>query len=415
MGGIRLDVLFLVYWMNDGVKVLMFGWELPPHNSGGLGVACHGLAKGLSDHGVNISFALPRQMSVNINFMNILSHDLQGVEVTAINSLLQSYMNQVEFNRQSRNIREERLRLYGRNLYEEALRFGEMAASWSRSQPHHVIHTHDWMTYPAGMRAKRISGQPFVAHIHATEYDRTGGQVNTQIAELEYQGLHAADRVIAVSNYTKEVVNRYYGVPKEKVTVVHNGVDLNDFSPVVMKNLFPNDKIVLFVGRLTMQKGAEYLLRAAQKVLAVRPDTIFLMVGSGDLEHKLIMDAAYMGIGNKVVFPGFMKGDKLRACYQMADAFVMPSVSEPYGIVALEALAAGTPTIISNQSGVGENLTNVHKVDFWDTQKMAEKILTVLDYPGLAREMAAQAKMEAAEMTWQAAAGKVVQVYQELM
>lgn len=401
--------------VSAGIQVLMFGWELPPYNTGGLGVACYGLAKGLSQQGVGISFAMPRQLSINIDFMQLLSHQLQGVQITAINSLLHSYINESEYFSLVSNMRDEKLRLYGRSLYEEAIRFGDMAAAWSSHQPHQIIHSHDWMTYPAGMRAKKVSGKPWVAHIHATEYDRTGGNVNTQIAELEYQGLNQADRVIAVSNYTKEMVNRYYGVPNEKITVVHNGVDMSDFSPMAVRDLFPNDKIVLFVGRLTMQKGVEYLLRAAQKVLAVEPKTIFIVAGSGDLEYKLIMDAACMGIGQRVIFPGFLSGDKLRSCYQMADVFVMPSISEPYGIVALEAIANGTPAIISKQSGVGESLKNVMKVDFWDTNKMSELILTVLNYPKLAEEMAFQARREAERMTWDQAAIKVRNVYASLL
>jgi glycosyltransferase involved in cell wall biosynthesis len=399
----------------NNIKVLMFGWELPPYNSGGLGVACYGLAKGLAQKGVSINFALPRRLQVNMPFMKVLDHKLHGVDVTAINSLLEAYMTESNYFHYSSAIRSEMMRLYGNSLYDEAMRFGQMAAHWSRSVPHNVIHGHDWMTYPAGMQAKKISHQPFVAHVHATEYDRTGGNVNAMIAEIEYQGLNAADRVIAVSNYTKEVVHRYYGVPDERIVVVHNGIDMDDFEPVEFRRLFPNDNIVLFVGRLTFQKGVDYFLKAAARVLAVRPDTVFLIVGDGDMHHHLLMEAAHMGIGNKVVFPGFLNGEKLRACYQMADAFVMPSVSEPYGIVALEALATGVPAIISKQSGVAETLDHVFKVDFWDVNLLAEKILTVLEYPYLAAEMAKQAKSEAAVMTWNKAAGKTLSVYQDVI
>jgi glycosyltransferase involved in cell wall biosynthesis len=396
------------------IKVLMFGWELPPFNSGGLGVACYGLARGLSQQGVKIAFALPRRLGVDVPFMKILDHNLQGVEVTAINSLLEAYLTSSQYFHYASKLRAELMRLYGNSLYDEAMRFGRMAAYWSRSQPHDVIHGHDWMTYPAGMQAKRVSGKPFVAHVHATEYDRTGGNVNSMIAEVEYQGLNAADKVITVSHYTKGVVNRYYGIPEDKIVVVHNGIDFGEFEPVNFRQLFPNDNIVLFVGRLTFQKGVDYFLKAAQKVLAVKPNTVFLIVGDGDMHRHLLMEAAYMGVGHRVVFPGFLSGEKLRACYQMADVFVMPSVSEPYGIVALEALATGTPAIISKQSGVAETLSHVHKVDFWDVDKMSEMILTVLDYPNLASEMAKQARVEAEAMTWHKAAGKTLSVYQEL-
>lgn len=397
-------------------KVLMFGWELPPNNSGGLGVACYGLAKGLSNVGVNISFALPRHLSTNIGFMNLLSHKLQGVSVTAINSLLGSYMNETSYYEYLSTEREENLKVYGKTLFDEAMRYGDMAASWARVQPHEIIHAHDWMTYPAGLRARKVSGKPFVAHIHATEYDRTGGRVNTKIAQIEYEGLNKSDKVIAVSNYTKKIVQRYYGVPSRKIEVVHNGVELSEFEPISnLRRMFPKDNVVLFVGRLTYQKGVEYLLQAAKKVLSKKPNTIFLVVGQGDLYEHLIIDAAKSGVAHRVVFTGFLTGDKLKACYQMADVFVMPSISEPYGIVALEALAAGTPAIISKQSGVAETLKNVHKVDFWKTEKMADLILNTLKYPVRAKEMTKRAKEEASLMTWRNAAQKTLAVYSKLV
>lgn len=393
----------------------MFGWELPPYNSGGLGVACYGLTKGLSRQGVPVAFALPRRMHVHVPFMKLLSHDLQGVSMFAINSILESYMNESHYQQNLSKLDRISLGLYGRSMYDEALRYGEMAAAWSKAQHHDLIHAHDWMTYPAAMKANQVSGQPWVAHIHATEYDRTGGNVNQQIAEIEYQGLNRADRVIAVSSYTKGIVNRYYGVPLERIDVVHNGIDLVDFEPLDLKRTFPNDKIVLFVGRLTYQKGVDYFLEAAKQTLETHPRTIFLIVGHGDMYQSLIMKAASLGIAHRVVFAGFQSGDKLRACYQMSDVFVMPSVSEPYGIVALEALATGTPAIISNQSGVSESLQNVMKVDFWDTKRMSQMISTLLEFPGLAQEMATQAKLEAKKLTWDVAAQKTLHVYQQLV
>jgi len=305
--------------------------------------------------------------------------------------------------------------MYGGSLYDEAIRYGEMASYWSKSQPHQVIHAHDWMTYPAALQARGVSGKPVVAHIHATEYDRTGGRVNSLIAEMEYEGLNKADRVIAVSEYTKRTVERYYGVPSERIVVVHNGVDLQEFEPLKIKKLFPKDKVVLFVGRLTYQKGVSYFLQAAKKVLVTEPNSIFLVVGHGDMYESLMMEAASLGIGNRVVFGGFLGGDKLRSCYQMADVFVMPSVSEPYGIVALEALAAGTPAVISNQSGVSEALKNVCKVDFWNTTEMAELISGLLADPKLAQKMANKAKAEVAKQTWESAAQKTMQVYRDLV
>ena len=401
--------------MLDKPSVLMFGWELPPHNSGGLGVACHGMAKGLSLQGVPISFALPRRLSTHVPFMEILSHDLQGVQITAINSLLQAYTTEKEYSEFRTSITHSSAEIYGDTLYNETLRFGNMAAVWAKKQPHDLIHTHDWLTYTAGMKAQSVSGKPVVAHIHATEYDRTGGSVNTQIADIEYRGLNHADRVVAVSHYTKHMVNKYYSVPLEKIDVVHNGVDLVEFSPQNIRRLFPNDKIVLFVGRLTFQKGVEYFLEAAKEVLKTDPNTIFLVVGHGDLYQDLIMKAARLNIANRVVFAGFLKGEKLKACYEMADTFVMPSVSEPYGIVALEALATGTPTIITKQSGVSESVKHAFKVDFWDTRKMAQMIHTFLSYPKLANKMASKALGEVKELTWDKTAKDLLQVYAQVL
>lgn len=400
---------------NNHPNVLMLGWELPPHNSGGLGVACYGLTKGLSQHGVPIAFALPRRLSVHVPHMKLLSHDIAGVEITALNSLLKAYASPEQYTTILEQISFEKRMQYAGNLYEEAWRFADMASAWATHQPHNIIHAHDWMTYPAAIRANNKSGQPWVAHIHATEYDRTGGSVNPQIAEIEYQGLQSADSVIAVSNYTKNIVNRYYGVPLDKIHVVHNGVDLVDFEPTNIKRMFPNDQIVLYVGRLTFQKGVDYFLKAAQEVLQVNPNTIFLVVGSGDMYQQLVMQAASLDIAHRVVFAGFLTGEKLRACYQMSDVFVMPSVSEPYGIVALEALASGTPAIISKQSGVSETLSHVLKVDFWDTHKMAEMISAVLRYPTMAQVLADQAKIEVQYQTWKRAAQKIIKVYQHTL
>jgi glycogen synthase len=254
-----------------------------------------------------------------------------------------------------------------------------------------------------------------VAHVHATEFDRTGGSVDPRIADLEYRGLTAADKVIAVSQYTKDVIAKHYSIAPQKIAVVHNGIDPVEFTPVDVRQVFPHDKIVLYVGRLTFQKGVDHFLKAAREVLIHRPDTVFLIVGDGDMYHQLIMEAAGHGIAHRVIFTGFMSGDKLRAMYHMADAFVMPSISEPYGLVALEAIASGVPTIISKQSGVSETIRHVHKVDFWDINKMAGAICRVLDYPAQSQEMVRLAKKELQRNTWDRAAQKTLSVYQSLI
>jgi len=397
------------------LDVLMFGWELPPYNTGGLGVACYGLARGLSQQGVNIAFALPRRLQQHVPFMNILSHRLQGVSVTAINSLLAEYATAQSYSFIEPQRYREHVATYGLSLYDEAQRFSQMATVWSQTQSHQLIHSHDWMTYPAGMSAAKVSGNPLVVHVHATEFDRTGGYVDSRIAEIEYQGMQKADKIIAVSNYTKNVIIDHYAVSPEKITVVHNGVDPVDFTPQDIRRVFPHDNIVLFVGRLTFQKGVDYFLRMSKKVLSDLPNTVFLVVGDGDMYQQLIMQAASMGIANRVIFTGFLKGAKLKSVYQMADVFVMPSVSEPYGIVALEAIASGTPTVISKQSGVSENLKSVYKVDFWDVDQMASTVSHILTYPSLANEQALKAKREVKALTWEKAAQKTVAVYSSLL
>lgn len=400
---------------HNPLQVLMYGWELPPENTGGLGVACYGIAKGLSQRGVDLSFALPRRLNSGAEFMRIVKPYIPGVRFTAINAHLMPYSTPsiFEFTRTRMPLKQQNL--YGQSLYEEAQRFGQVAGQWSSYESHSIIHAHDWMTYPAAISSAKKSGRPWVAHIHATEHDRTGGQVNGQIAQIEYEGLNSADRVIAVSEYTKNTVARNYHVPESKIEVVHNGVDFIEFTPSDFRRIFPHDQIVLFVGRLTYQKGVNYLLKAAKRVLQRQPNTVFIVAGTGDMEQHLMLDAAHLGIGQRVVFAGFQNGAKLRSLYQMADAFVMPSVSEPYGLVALEAIASGTPTVISKQSGVSETLSHVHKVDFWDVHKMADAIVHVLRYPGLAKEMTGLAQQEAQVLSWDSAAGKIVDVYNRVI
>jgi glycogen synthase len=401
--------------MQKSAQVLMFGWELPPYNTGGLGVACYGMAKGLSQLGVNISFALPRRLPTHVPFMGLLDHPLQGVQVTAINSLLQAYATPTQYRTNYNSSYYDHAPHYASNLYDEAWRFAKMAKTWAKTQPYNVIHAHDGRTYPTGVAAKKEKGAPLIAHVHATEFDRTGGHCDTRISEVEYQGLQAADKVIAVSHYTKDIVSKRYSVPSNKITVVHNGVDPVDFTARDVRRIFPHDKIVLFVGRLTYQKGVDYFLRAAQQVLAVHPDTIFIVVGDGDQFQKHILDAAYLNISHRVIFTGFLQGTPLRDLYAMADAFVMPSVSEPYGIVALEAIASGVPCIISKQSGVAETVKNVLTVDFWDVNRTAHLINTILSYPAIGNELKTAAAKELKNVSWHTAAEKINHLYQEVL
>jgi len=400
---------------NQHLKVLMFGGELPPHNTGGLGVACYGLAKGLTSQGVNIAFGLPRPLPDNIPFLEMLPNTINGFSITALNAYLSPYQTARRYQQTHHSVAHCQHSDYQGDIYQEAQHFADLGGEWAKTQPHQLVHVHDWMTYPAGMIATKKTGLPLVAHVHATEFDRTGGNVDRRIAEIEYEGLNKATHIIAVSNYTKNVIHNRYNVSNDKISVVHNGIDPIEFAPSDFRRIFPHDKVVLFVGRLTFQKGIDYLLSAAQTVLREQPNTVFVIAGTGDMEQQLIMQAAYLGIGHRVIFGGFLTGKSLDAVYNMADVFVMPSVSEPYGIVALEAVSRGIPTILSKQSGASEALTNAITVDYWDVQRLAAEITNVLRYPNSAKEWTKAAMLEARQQTWDKAAAKTLKIYQSLL
>lgn len=397
----------------------MFGWELPPNNSGGLGVACYGMAKALAKKGVNISFVLPRKLDDSINFMNVLGNKIRNrnLSITAINSLLKSYSTTENYSKLLSNLTDEEIdaMVFASNLVEESKRFGQIAKRWAKTVNHDVIHMHDWMTYPAGMNAAKVSGKPLIAHIHATEFDRcASNHVNGEVAEIEYQGLQKADKVIAVSDFTKRMVVDKYLVNPKNVEVVHNGVELDEFPVSTLPELLPGYQVVLFIGRLTVQKGPDYFLKAAKLVLQKMPKTIFIMAGDGDMHNQLVMEAAALGIADKVLFPGFVRGEERAHLFQQTDVFVMPSVSEPFGIVPLEAMANKKPVIISKQSGVSEVINHGFKVDFWNVEKMADLIIASLRYPELNQEMSKNGYREAQGQTWDNAAEQIKTIYKHL-
>jgi glycosyltransferase involved in cell wall biosynthesis len=274
-----------------------------------------------------------------------------------------------------------------------------------------VIHAHDWMTYRAGVAVSAISGKPLVVHVHSTEFDRSGEHVNQTIYDIERMGMHFASRVIAVSHLTKNIVVARYAVPAEKVEVVYNAIDFNGKGPPMPPPIRREEKLVLFLGRITMQKGPEYFLAAAKKVLEVMDNVRFIMAGSGDMARRAIELAAEMGIGQKVLFTGFLRGKDVERVFRMADLYVMPSVSEPFGIAPLEALSNNVPVIISKQSGVSEVLTHALKVDFWDIDDMANKVVAVLRHPPLSQTLREHGSFELRKLTWDGAAAKCVQAY----
>jgi glycosyltransferase involved in cell wall biosynthesis len=300
---------------------------------------------------------------------------------------------------------------YSGDLVGDAERYARLVVALARHEQFDVVHAHDWLTYPAGIAMSRVTGRPLVVHVHSTEFDRSGDHIHQALYEIERRGMHAADRVLAVSSYTKSICVSRYGVPAGKVDVVYNGIDRDTDQPAAPVDLASQDKIVLFLGRITMQKGPEYFIAAAKRVLEKVENVKFVLAGSGDMTHRMIELAAQMGIGHKVLFTGFLRGRDVERVFRMADCYVMPSVSEPFGIAALEAIHHDVPVILSKQSGASEVLSHVLKVDFWDVDEMANKIVAVLRHPPLTETLRHHGPVELGWLTWDGAAGKCVQAY----
>ena len=404
------------------MKVLMFGWEFPPYSSGGLGTACYGLTKSLSKRGIDITFVLPRAgVDHDPGFLKLISAGTWSkVKFRHINTVLRPYLSSTTYGERVRQVFSDGRSgkgnaIYGPNLFDEVHRYTLQAEALSLLEDFDLIHAHDWMTFQAGARAKAATGRPLVVHVHATEFDRTGGNPDQRVYDIERAGMHAADRVIAVSNFTRQKIIDHYGVDPAKVRVVHNEVDFPKQSYAPVSQAFPDEKVVLFLGRLTLQKGPDYFLYAAKRVLDKVQNVKFVVAGSGDMEAFMIEKAAHMGIADKFLFTGFLNGPDIDRAYRMADLYVMPSVSEPFGITPLEALRNNTPVIISKQSGVSEVLKNALKVDFWDIEELADKIVASLSYPSLHAELREEGLHEVHTFTWDRAADKCHRVYDEVL
>jgi glycogen(starch) synthase len=422
------------------MKVFMLGWEFPPFISGGLGTACYGLTKAMSQFGIEVTFVLP--MPVETEFathVRLLTPSsamsaatsktvrLKNVSFRAVDSTLQPYTTAETYREQIEQIIRQKLRDrksagecasridYSGDMYAEVHRYAAIVTELARAEEFDIVHAHDWMTYPAGVAVATISGKPLIAHVHSTEFDRSGEHVNQMIYDIERRGMHAADKVIAVSHYTRNIIISRYDVTGDKVEVVYNGVDRdgNDYWTLAETGIKRNEKIVLFLGRITMQKGPEYFLAAAKKVLEVMGNVKFVMAGSGDMMHRAVELAAELGIGHKVLFTGFLRGQDVQMIYKMADLFVMPSVSEPFGIVPLEALDNNVPVIISKQSGVSEVLMHALKVDFWDVNEIANKIIAVLKYPPLGMTLRSYGNYEVRKLNWKDSAQRCIKIYEE--
>jgi glycogen(starch) synthase len=418
------------------MKVFMLGWEFPPFISGGLGTACYGLTKAMSSLGTEIVFVLPKtgdaDYSSHVKMLSadgfILSEELskfKNVHFRTISSPLRPYIPSESFagcSKKGNNYYahswqdnpSKNPQIYGRDIYEQVHRYAEKVKEIASVEDFDVIHAHDWMTYPAAVAVAQASGKPLVVHVHSTEFDRSGENVNQVIYDIERHGTHAADKVIAVSNYTKNIVTNRYGLSPDKVEVVYNGVENNndDYSQA-SPNKF--GKIVLFLGRITMQKGPEYFIAAAKKVLEKISNVKFVMAGDGDMTHRMIEYAAWLGIGHKVFFTRFLRGTDVDRVYRLADLYVMPSVSEPFGIAALEALRNNVPVLVSRQSGISEALKHALKVDFWDINQMANKIAAVLKHPPLSKTLRENGRVEAERFRWEDSAAKVNKIYTQLL
>jgi glycosyltransferase involved in cell wall biosynthesis len=389
----------------------MLGWELPPHNSGGLGVACYHLCKALSKKKIDIEFILPYHAPFAEDFMKVTAAHPQGAKVVLTNSgAYDSYKYVFD------DGHEEYVDIVGQQMaFEDAV--GRIAAS----KDYDVIHAHDWLTFRAGVRAKQAKiNCPLILHVHSIERDRAGGEAgNPLVREIEETSMLMADKVIAVSQLTKDAIVADYGIPADKIEVVHNSVDHTTFEALDADNAYAylsamkakGYRVVTNVGRLTIQKGLSNFLLAAREVIERAPKTFFLVVGSGEQYFELIEQAAKLGIAQNVIFTGFQRGKQWRDSFAIADLFVMPSVSEPFGIAPLESVGFGTPTLISNQSGVKEVLTNTLKVDFWDVNEMANQITAVVQNDALRDTLQVNASAELKRMSWDHTADKLHDIY----
>lgn len=402
------------------MRVLTFGWEFPPAKNGGLGVACFGLTRELLQSGVEVIFVLPKTQNTAGDARFLFADQERLVKIRHTDVSLVAYQQAssiinviVGYDKTGKPI------IRSRTILEEVHRFAHQAALIAREEEFDVIHAHDWTSYLAGVAAKIASGKPLILHVHATSFDQAASEnVDPEIYKIEQESFALADRIITVSEYTKRIVVNKHGVPPERVVVVHNGCDPSE-PPRLPQTLSElkrqGKKIVLYHGRISIQKGVDYFVKAARRVVDIDPDVIFVISGWGDMKTKIIEMVGALGLSEHVLFAGALWDVERDRMYQSADLVVMPSVSEPFGLVPLEALQHGTPSIISRQSGVAEVLSHVLKVDFWDTEEMANQILSSLRYPVIRQQMVKEGKWQMQSMSWRHAAHKIRNIYQNLL
>lgn len=433
------------------MTVLMLGWEYPPNISGGLGVACQGLAEGLDSVGVKVIFVTPTSAGVhnehesNIRFIAISDLEIGELETSvsstvnrherevsevipelehlspyevnhiSLNSDRIEYWNEPLFVEES-SVKRKRSRTlkggYGPNLFTEVQYYTNVITQLVNQLEFDIIHAHDWITFQAGIAIKEITGKPLVVHFHATEFDRAGESGSADVYNIEREAVAKADITVAVSNWTARILIQRYSAHANNLRVVHNGVKLLDESIARTVSPFGN-KLITFLGRITFQKGPEYFVRAAKKVAEQFPDCHFVMAGSGDALPRMIRMVADNRMSSKFHFTGFLNSEEMRELLSMSTAYVMPSVSEPFGITPLEAVQAGVPVVISRQSGVSEVIGDVLKIDFWNVDELSEAICNIINHQSLSRSLSSNAKERIKEISWQTAANKIKQIYYE--
>lgn len=429
------------------MRVLMFGWEFPPHIAGGLGTACYGIVKGLAHNGVQTMFVMPSasgdedrsaadiinasEIPVEVSSTMNVDDFLDKVQFVHIGTNMVPYLDPAEFHSLVEEDRKRQVRdfsihygqtykfsgKYGSNLMEEVARYAMVGGTIAMTHKGEfdVIHAHDWLTYMAGIAAKRLSGKPLVVHVHATSFDRSSdNNIDTRVYDIEKRGMEAADRVITVSDLTRNIVITKYGIDPSKVVTVHNAVDFSGRSEIQVERGV-KEKVVTFLGRITFQKGPEYFIEAAAKVLRKCKNVRFVMAGSGDMMNRSIRQVARLGISDRFHFTGFLRGAEVQKMFALSDVYVMPSVSEPFGISPLEAMRSGVPSVISRQSGAAEVLKYAFKVDFWDVDAMADEIYALLQYPALADFVSKYGYDEVNTLKWNNAAAKIKSVYESVI
>lgn len=429
------------------MRVLMFGWEFPPHIAGGLGTACYGIVKGLAHNGVQTMFVMPSasgdedrsaadiinasEIPVEVSSTMNVDDFLDKVQFVHIGTNMVPYLDPAEFHSLVEEDRKRQVRdfsihygqtykfsgKYGSNLMEEVARYAMVGGTIAMTHKGEfdVIHAHDWLTYMAGIAAKRLSGKPLVVHVHATSFDRSSdNNIDTRVYDIEKRGMEAADRVITVSDLTRNIVITKYGIDPSKVVTVHNAVDFSGRSEIQVERGV-KEKVVTFLGRITFQKGPEYFIEAAAKILKKCKNVRFVMAGSGDMMNRSIRQVARLGISDRFHFTGFLRGAEVQKMFALSDVYVMPSVSEPFGISPLEAMRSGVPSVISRQSGAAEVLKYAFKVDFWDVDAMADEIYALLQYPALADFASKYGYDEVNTLKWNNAAAKIKNVYESVI